>query len=201
MRGSPFIASLRASVLLAVVTATPASAANLVANSDFDVDLSHWFADSSATLTWSFDDHAGNVASGSAHVTGQGAAAIRAIHDCFPIDGGVTYDASVWMRFALGGEQVGRLTLLAYSSANCSSGFLGVQDATEDALQTGQWELAVGQVTTPPTAQSAEVKCEFGSVSGVDAQCDAVFLPEVEGAGCALASLAGLALARRRAAA
>ena len=177
-------------------------AANLLSNANFDTDLTGWFAGGIGTAEWTSDDAGGVPTSGSAHVVSPGPGLAAIDHDCIPIEGATTYAGRAWVRVNAGNHNTS-LILAAYSTPDCfhsPGGYLGSQAATAIAEGTEQWEHLVGEVTTPAEAQSAVVSCSFGG-NAVDAECDSVYLPEAAGGGdWALASLAGLAFARRRAA-
>jgi hypothetical protein len=195
MRTACFCAAL----CVASLGAAPAvRGANLLSNPNFDDDLAGWFAGGMGTAEWTSDDQGGNPGSGSAHVVSPGPGLATIDHDCIPIDGGATYAAHAWVRVNAGNFNT-RLLLGTYSNPDCEfGGYLGSQSASADAQGTEQWERIAGQVTTPPTAQSAILSCSFGG-GAVDARCDAVLLPEAaDGGGWALGSLAALALVRRR---
>ncbi len=192
---------LCAALCIASLAAAPAvRGANLLSNPNFDTDLTGWFAGGMGTAEWTSDDQGGNPGSGSAHAVSPGPGLATIDHDCIPIDGGTTYAAQAWVRVNAGNFNT-RLLLGTYANPTCEfSGYLGSQSASTDAQGTEQWERIAGELTTPPTAQSAILSCSFGG-GAVDGKCDAVYLPEVaDGGDWALCSLAGLALVRRRAA-
>jgi len=197
MRTSCFCAAL---CIASLGVAPAVRSANLLSNPDFDTDLTGWYGDGTAFLEWTSDDQAGNPASGSAHAVNPGPGLATIDHECIPIEGATTYAAHAWVRINAGNSNT-RLLLATYSNPNCDySGYLGSQSASSDAQGTQQWERIAGQVTTPPSAQSAIVSCSFGG-GAINGRCDAVYLPEAAGGGgWALGSLAWLALARRRAA-
>ena len=192
---------LCAALCIASLGAAPAvRGANLLSNPNFDTDSTGWFGDGTAVFEWTSEDQGGNSASGSAHATNPGPGLATIDHQCIPIEGATTYATHAWVRINAGNSNT-RLLLATYSNPNCDySGYLGSQSASSDAQGTQQWERIAGQVTTPPSAQSAIVSCSFGG-GAINGRCDAVYLPEAAGGGgWALGSLAWLALARRRAA-
>lgn len=105
--------------------ASHADAQNLLANGDFDTDLSEWMVSGSPTPMWTPTDYAGNAGSGSALIGNADAAANVRL---FPLRRCVVLTPGPYLLSAHGlidsGQSAGRL-VLSYSlrsNTDCSGG-------------------------------------------------------------------------------
>lgn len=149
--------------LAVVVGPTAAHGQNLVANPQFDSDVSEWAADATASIEWSPADAGGSPSSGSALVNNLSATANDSSGAYQCVDGIV---AEVFYRVAsevmIPGGQVetgfAHLLVQWYSGPGCS-GFLdlavtpGVSTTTPDA-----WYAIHTFAVAPVSAQSARLR-------------------------------------------
>ena len=148
-----------------LLVALPASAANPLANPDFDTDVSSWFTSPDVAMTWNFLDVSSSPSSGSAQqvntLAGTGAAP-GAVSECLQVTGGLEYEASGWAYIPSGQANTGRpfLAFTYYANSDCTSPLVMVQNS--DAIPADQWTKATDDSVLPPEARSARV--HIGSV-------------------------------------
>lgn len=195
-----------AAALAAGSFALPARAQNLLTNPDFDdaLQLSGW----NELKTWSPDDFADDLASGSVRILNAAAGSnVALMRQCVPAAPDTSFDASAEIRAAAGQSAgVVRFTVVFWAVADC----LGTTDLDAvgffpgpDAPKTGDWEpVSSTGVVAPALTQSAEIQLVVSkTVAGgsLDAYFDHVFLPEPAQALAAAAAMASLGALERRA--
>lgn len=196
-------ASLFGALALALSTAPPVSAQNLVVNPNFDnaLGISAWLE----TGTWSPDDWEGSPGSGSLQITNSfSSSAVLLARQCVQIVAGNTYQVEGRVRAAPGqfeGSTDAALTIGWWTSSNCASGNTLGTVLVGIASETGAWErIGPTTVVAPAGAAGANVRLQVlkGDGSGsFTANFDAVSLPEPSEAPAALVAIAVITSLRR----
>lgn len=191
--------------LAAGMLAEPARAQNLLTNPDFDnaLQLSGW----TEQKTWSTDDFADDLASGSVEIDNTSAGNNTILmRQCVPAAPGESFDVSAEIR-AASGQSAGAVhfAVVFWLVADClaTSDFDAVGFVPgPDAQETGDWEsVSLTGVVAPALTQSAEIQllvAKTAAGGSLDAHFDHVFLPEPTLALAAAAALASLGALERR---
>ena len=150
---------------LALLLTTPAFAANLLTNPNFDTNVSGWTSSNGSILSaeWNGIDADGSTASGSVTLrnsTDFANGAGPVLQQCVPVTSGAGYD--LYGKFQIPGNQdrTGSLqpVVFFYAGPNCSGDFLASNGSGGPFRPTGRFIAAGGKNIIAPTgAQSAAV--------------------------------------------
>jgi MYXO-CTERM domain-containing protein len=208
---------LLAQTALFLVAASPSQAQNLLANPDFDTDLSPWEA-GAATIGVSFDavydvnandGGSARVASGQTEAGGPGNAGSGMVQ-CVNVTPDTLYEISAFALIPASQDRTANpdVRLVWFEVADCAPCppqnpicFIQGPATNQHSGATETFEELVGSGVAPSTALSANIvarprKNEAGGT--VNVVFDAFFLPEPDAPALALAAAATLALLRRR---
>lgn len=193
-----------------MTSAAAAPAQNLLANPDFDTDVTSggWGADVDWILgSWQEPDAFGDGDSGSLLVTNvREFGGSNGWFQCIPASEGLALDASVWTRSAPGqtNSNGAWLEVWFFASTGCSFAPPGLIESifTEYASPADWTEIALRDLVTPAGTQSIRFDLRVEKASGdpeaATAEFDAAYLPEPGALATAAAALAALAALRRR---
>lgn len=156
-------------LLLSVLFAlpSPAAAQNLLANPHFDTDLSGWPINNGGVFDGTRDAN-GSASSGSVGETitlGVLTGTFEVRQCVAPVTEGTSYDfgGKVLLTQAPT-EGQGTVTLLWWSSNDCSTGILRI-DSTSHVSTVGIWTPVSSTVVAPANAHSVAVSTELGTLS------------------------------------
>lgn len=154
------------------------SAGNLVTNAGFDTNVASW-GSSSAVITWTANDAAGCVGSGSVQLANKLDIGINnGILQCVTIQEGVSYDfgASIYVPSS-SPTGYADLQIDYYTGVNCT-GYNGFRQLTADPVETDKWQNVTGTQVTPSGTHSAFVYLHIQQTAakGYTARFDRVYL-------------------------
>jgi hypothetical protein len=140
----------------------------LVTNADFKTDVASWVADTDTTVTWSPQNAAGDLPSGSALVASTGVidaqaigAALRAAGQCIPVSGKqlVTAYANAFVDSGQDAQGHAEVDVFFYDTAGCT-GTLTSSFSTPQPLDAsaGVWLTLRAGAVSADTTKSALVK-------------------------------------------
>lgn len=125
--------------LIVSLTASGASAQNLLTNSNFDKDLAGWTSSPSSAATWDPLDVSGSPTSGSARIVGSSGGQ-GSLSQCVTVTTGLTYALVVNMRVPPGqpGPGIAFFGYNLYTGAGCTGAING-GETTKGLASTESW--------------------------------------------------------------
>jgi hypothetical protein len=156
-------------ILLAVVQA--ASAANLIANSEFDTDLSGWSMQTGVS-EWSPEDCCGSPTSGSASLPLIDTASATLVSDCVDVTPGAAYDLVLFAETRpippgfLGGHGVASVAWVRNGQSCIEALPASGQPQIDIPAEDDGWRSFGMTVTAPADAIAARVTL-FGELAGL----------------------------------
>jgi hypothetical protein len=200
---------------LAVALAVPWTGwadSNLVANGNFDTDVTPWHSLSpNISGMWNALDSAGSPDSGSASVFSRqpdddSQNAGSGFLQCVQLAAG-TYSASALYFIPSGQPHTANpdVAIAWFDTADCTGAGIGQSLVPQVTPTTDTWLQLISDVVAPSGTQSAYLLLRPRKVEaltgpedpGVDVLFDAVFLPEPSGAALGAAAIAAIAIRRR----
>ncbi len=147
-------------VLVALLAAAPARAANLLSNPHFATSLAGWEA-TGPNASWSPVDVAGSPTSGSARAVNDGTNGSFSgiyLRQCVPVVAGTTYEVGFQAMLPAGQDRTGGAggVFYIYQEPGCPLGHTVIGGGTLDSVtDLGSWEDVHASFTAPAGSRSA----------------------------------------------
>jgi hypothetical protein len=153
-------------LLVTLISSVSAYAQNLLANPEFDSDLSGWTGPQAGVFDPTLNAP-GSTGGSAQSINDQdnpgcppGAVCVGqvAIRQCVPVTAGTAYDfgGKLFIPGAQAASGYGNVALGFWASASCAGGFISVSESP-DVLTVDVWGLSIRTVEAPPGAVSASV--------------------------------------------
>lgn len=145
------------------MTGLPDCSQTLVANADFNRNVSGWVPDLGSKATWNSHDSQNATGSGSLLVENDNmedldGMTVEGVGQCIPVTPGTTYDFAASIIVPKGQDYgSGQISAWFYDMPSCA-GFVDQAYAVAGADSTAQWTVVTGSLIAPPTAASVMVR-------------------------------------------